>query len=299
MRYTKHPDGYSWTFLSEPNNDGSQRILGSMRLDPDNALKETFEYWNSDDTEQKLMYELGLKLKWKVKRRSFYAKHESAFQLPKGKKLLVLCEGKTEKCYLDALCRELFILDEVDVKVSEQKDPGDVIEAVTKQHLWDRLLGCESYSETWLVFDRDGHKGYERALMLQDKIPFVHLAFTNPCFEYWLLLHLDEFLPESLPFDRERVLGTEMETFEVTPFTKMRVTEEILSVETKPESCLKTLKALMPSYQKNDPKVFKTFASKMRFACGRASLEPHRGHGSTMPKLIDRLYKLAGKAGFL
>ena len=80
MRYTKHPDGYSWTFLSEPNNDGSQRILGSMRLDPDNAFKETFEYWNSDDTEQKLMYELGIKLKWKVKRRSFYAKHESAFQ---------------------------------------------------------------------------------------------------------------------------------------------------------------------------------------------------------------------------
>ena len=245
------------------------------------------------------MYELGIKLKWKVKKREALSKLIFNCTIPNGMKILILCEGETEKRYLDALCQELVLCDEVDVKVSKQKDPSDAFETAVKQYLWDRLLGQESYSEIWLVFDRDGHKGYERALMLQDKIPFVHLAFTNPCFEYWLLLHLDEFLPESLPFDRERVLETEVETFEVTPLTKMRVTEEILSVEPKPESCLKALKALMPSYQKNDPKVFKTFASKMRFACGRASLEPHRGHGSTMPKLIDRLYKLAGKAGFL
>lgn len=298
MRYTKHPDGYSWTFLCEPANDGSQRILGKLTLDPEKGFKEAFEYWNSDDTEQELMRKLGSKLKWKVKWRTFFAKHDSSFLLPKGKKLLVLCEGETEKCYLDGLCRELFILDEVDVIVSKHKDPADAFEAATKQYLWDRLLGQECYSEIWLVFDRDGHRGFDSAVGWDEKVPFVHLAFTNPCFEYWLLLHLSNFKPESLPFDRERVLRTEVETFEVSPFNKVRVTEEVLSVETNPETCLKMLRTLMPSYQKNNPKVFKTFFSKMESACKRASLDIHLGHGSTMPKLINRLYKLAGKVSF-
>lgn len=294
MRYTKHPDGYSWTFLSEPNNDGSQRILGTMRLDPDNSLKETFEYWNCDDTEQKSVHELGLKLKWKVKWRTFYAKHESALHLPKGKKLLVLCEGETEKCYLDGLCCELFILDEVDVIVSKQKDPGDVIEAVTKQHLWDRLLGCESYSETWLVFDRDGHKGYERALMLQDKIPFVHLAFTDPCFEYWLLLHITDFDPSGIPLDRQRIVRVETNTQQLSSRSFVRITEETVRIETNPITCLKTLKSLIPQYKKNDHNIYKKFASQIKLACQRA-VHPLCGHESQMPSLIRRLYELAGK----
>ena len=296
MQYIKGKDGCSWQFT----NEDSGLHLAQLDCDPKHDYKTNFTFYESaTKADQEQIKQLGLKLKWKLKKRDALSRSIANNTIPNGLKILILCEGETEKCYLDALCEELVLCDEVEVKVSKLKDPADAFESAVKQYLYDRFVGQESYSEIWLVFDRDGHRGFGSAVGLAEKVPFVHLAFTNPCFEYWLLLHLDEFLPESLPFDRERVTKTEVETFEVTPLTKMRVTEEILSVETKPESCLKALKALMPSYQKNDPKVFETFASKMSSACRRASLEPHRGHGSTMPKLIDRLYRLAGKVGIL
>ncbi len=59
----------------------------------------------------------------------------------------------------------------------------------------------EEYDDVWAVFDRDEHPRFSEAK--EDcrgaGVPF---AYTDPCFELWLLLHLDSY---DAPCDRHEV----------------------------------------------------------------------------------------------
>lgn len=46
--------------------------------------------------------------------------------------------------------------------------------------------------ETWVAFDRDEHPNIDEAIQIC-KNAKVGVAFSNPCFELWLILHLADF----------------------------------------------------------------------------------------------------------
>ena len=50
----------------------------------------------------------------------------------------------------------------------------------------------EEYDQVWAVFDRDEHPRFKDALM-RCRQQGVHVAWSNPCFELWLILHEQEY----------------------------------------------------------------------------------------------------------
>jgi hypothetical protein len=53
----------------------------------------------------------------------------------------------------------------------------------------------------WIVFDRDEHP-YVNTVLSEAKTSGISVAFSNPCFELWLLLHLQD---HDAPEDRKRI----------------------------------------------------------------------------------------------
>lgn len=99
-------------------------------------------------------------------------------------KLVVICEGMTEKVCLDEL-RSTWRIPSLHVRfVGSGGDPS----AVVRRAKEERGRG----TEVWVVFDRDEHAHWRDAL---DRAHALRLGIgvTNPCIELWaLLLHQDQ-----------------------------------------------------------------------------------------------------------
>lgn len=99
-------------------------------------------------------------------------------------KLLIVCEGKTEKVLLDQL-RRRWRISSVEVRVDgEAGVPSTVVSHAKTQR--------RKYGETWVAFDRDEHPCWSQAIdhALTAKLG---LAISNPCIELWaILLHQDQ-----------------------------------------------------------------------------------------------------------
>ncbi|WP_420621217.1 RloB family protein [Candidatus Poriferisodalis sp.] len=54
------------------------------------------------------------------------------------------------------------------------------------------------FDEVWCVFDRDAHANVSQALN-EARQSGIHVAFSDPCFELWLVLHAQE---HTAPLDR-------------------------------------------------------------------------------------------------
>jgi hypothetical protein len=103
-------------------------------------------------------------------------------------KLLILTEGKsTEPNYFKGFrCRtaDIVIKGTGEGKVS-------LVEFAIKER--DRRLNeGDEYDQTWCVFDRDKLKndGFEKSLKLA-KDNSIKVAYSNPCFELWYVLHFE------------------------------------------------------------------------------------------------------------
>lgn len=111
--------------------------------------------------------------------------------------ILIVCEGlKTEPSYFESLRRKLRIATaEVEV-VGQGAAPISVVdEAVTRkkkrQHEASRGRQASGYDQVWCVLDVE-QAGMNSSLpAARDKAQAnkVRLALSNPCFEYWYLLH--------------------------------------------------------------------------------------------------------------
>ena len=211
-------------------------------------------------------------------------------------KIAIFCEGETELEYLKAFVAYLSLEDRVDLHCSTGKDPGSAFKSIASKMLWDLQIGICPWSDVWMVFDRDSHARYHEAYELVQHFPFMHLANTNPCFEYWLLLHQPNF-KDDLPLDQELLISRQVETEIISQWQKRVVTEEVFELTTKAETCYDTLKAMVPEYKKAAVTNFDVFASRMALAYERARehVEPQVGLGSTLPDLIDSLCEMAGR----
>jgi hypothetical protein len=69
----------------------------------------------------------------------------------------------------------------LDVQGTARSTKVLVNEAIKKRSL-------KTYSEVWVVFDKDDNKDFDEAIALAKK-ESLNVAWSNECFELWLLLH--------------------------------------------------------------------------------------------------------------
>ena len=100
-------------------------------------------------------------------------------------RLLVFCEGRvTEPEYLRAFCKEAGGTS-ASVKVATLRGvPLTLVQEARKHQSGD-------WDAVWCVLDHDDHPRLPEAIDLAAGNG-IQVAFSNPCFELWLLLHFRE-----------------------------------------------------------------------------------------------------------
>ncbi len=130
-------------------------------------------------------------------------------QLPgsTGKTILIVAEGlKTEPDYLKGL-RNHLKLKAVDIEImtATGTDALSVVDYAIKmrdQRKREARYGCTvPYDSVWAVFDTERADTNPKLSDALDKArsKTINVALSNPCFEFWLLLH-DEFT--TAPFEK-------------------------------------------------------------------------------------------------
>jgi hypothetical protein len=127
---------------------------------------------------------------------------------PSGKAFLIVTEGeKTEPNYFAAL-RSRLNLRAADVEIVHP--PGTDPVTLTKKAIELRDERKEQseksfvveYDEVWVLFDlekfHDGRRAHAKTAMKLKEAKGIRFAFSDPCFEYWLLLH-EEFTTALMP----------------------------------------------------------------------------------------------------
>lgn len=207
--------------------------------------------------------------------------------------LLVLCEGRTEVCYLRELTSFLGIEDKVQIRQSAYQNPISAVERLAKERFWDKTCGHYRSSEVWLVFDRDEHSQYLKAAEVAERLG-MHPVFSRPCIEYWFLCHFPD-AKQSLPIDGKLICETHRTvTTDEEGFVREK-TEKLWLPVTRPDTCLAELKRLAPFYTKTQLCFLEHFAAGTRLAYGqtKGTAMDWRANGSAMPLLIDRFCSLA------
>ncbi|WP_294965484.1 RloB family protein [uncultured Flavobacterium sp.] len=99
-------------------------------------------------------------------------------------KVLILCEGLTEKNYFNALKEDLGLPKTIAVNVfqSNKVDCKGVVEEAIKK------AKREGFEEIFVVFDHDNQAKRDEAFKLA-KTKDITVIFSSICFEGWYLLH--------------------------------------------------------------------------------------------------------------
>lgn len=103
---------------------------------------------------------------------------------------MLKAEGKyTEPAYFRAFARTLNkVIIDIQGGVGVPYTVAQKAVAVTQE----RRDSFESRDEVWAIFDRDEHPRFAEAVDLCKKHK-VGVAQSNPCFEVWLILHVEEY----------------------------------------------------------------------------------------------------------
>jgi hypothetical protein len=114
---------------------------------------------------------------------------------------LVFCEGaRTEPGYFTAFmrtCRDALILVETIAPAGvpytlAQSAAQRARELCLSRRSRKPLNSFEESDEVWAVFDRDEHPRHADAIRLCEDVG-VKMGRSNPCFELWLILHIESF----------------------------------------------------------------------------------------------------------
>lgn len=98
--------------------------------------------------------------------------------------VLVLCEdSKASIAYLTDAARHFRASPHIRVEHCGRTDPMGIVE--------EAIVQRGRYDELFCVIDRNGHQSFDAARALaHDKVGLAVIP-SDPCFEYWLLLHFD------------------------------------------------------------------------------------------------------------
>lgn len=113
------------------------------------------------------------------------------------RKFIIYTEGRnTEPDYFRAIHQNLFGA-LVDIELIHAGVPLTIAEQACKRardnkRQRGKKSSFEEGDQIWAVFDRDEHPNVEDALN-RCRTNKVGIAFSDPCFELWLILHLQDF----------------------------------------------------------------------------------------------------------
>ncbi len=118
------------------------------------------------------------------------------------KKYVVIMEGyTTEPDYFTEL-RESYAIEHresrIDVKIVKRCEKEDGYSApdylIQQAQEFSNTFELQEYDELWIVFDADSWplQALEKLEKWKNQISYHYLAYSNPCFEIWLILHLTE-----------------------------------------------------------------------------------------------------------
>ena len=108
-------------------------------------------------------------------------------------RLVLYCEGKvTEPEYFQAV-KNAYHISRLQVEiVGLGSGPSRIVAEAVKTYRANqrdfRRRKTAYLDQVWAVFDRDEHHEYEACIQQCEQIG-LQLAYSNPCFELWLLLH--------------------------------------------------------------------------------------------------------------
>lgn len=111
-------------------------------------------------------------------------------------RVIIACEGsKTEKNYFQAFFNRLIVNKNISktslvIAIHKHTDPQGVLKDLLKV-----LNKDNEFEHQWIVIDRDEHINFADTLYQAESIN-VNVAYSNPCFELWYLLHFEDwFIP--------------------------------------------------------------------------------------------------------
>lgn len=118
-------------------------------------------------------------------------------KIPQRKKFILIAEGKnTEPDYFRAV-QTFYRGTLIDIEIVDAAGvPKTIAEKaiVAKKTLKadSKHASWKQHDEVWAIFDRDEHPHVNDALHLCEQHG-VGIAFSNTCFELWLILHFEDF----------------------------------------------------------------------------------------------------------
>lgn len=98
----------------------------------------------------------------------------------------VFCEGKTEAAYVDLLRRSFRVPVEIIARVSDSNISQPYIDRCKRERF------TTSEDKTFLMFDLDVPGMLERLRKIKEAV----LLLSNPCIEYWFVLHYKDINKE-------------------------------------------------------------------------------------------------------
>lgn len=115
---------------------------------------------------------------------------------PKEKLIILAYEGNnTEAIYFEALKESIRFNDELIYLLSLRRAKGDTTSAPI--HVFNKLkkevkdlYTLDESDELWMIIDRDSWNNIPEISALCKSEGNFNLALSNPCFEFWILLHL-------------------------------------------------------------------------------------------------------------
>ena len=140
---------------------------------------------------------------------------------------LIVCEGsRTEPAYFNTLKRKLQLRAvQIDVISPSESEPIAVVEHAISKKKEMAKLGIP-YEKVWCVVDVEisPHKTLNKAWKKAMKIDGLEFILTNPCIEYWFLLHFNK---HTAPFNKN---GDVMKALTAvhTSYKKSRIGFDIL-----------------------------------------------------------------------
>lgn len=146
--------------------------------------------------------------------------------------IVIASEGKdTERIYFKALAKEYTNL-RVHVHIlerSENEQNNSSPEHVLKQlNDYKSKYDLEADDELWLVVDKDrwteamlSHVATECSQEVA-----MHMALSNPCFELWLLLHMEDAASLSLE-EQEQWMKNRRKSKNADPYLKVRLRQKM------------------------------------------------------------------------
>ncbi|SFV87490.1 hypothetical protein MNB_SUP05-SYMBIONT-5-604 [hydrothermal vent metagenome] len=175
-------------------------------------------------------------------------------------RVLVVCEGsKTEINYFNSLVDSLK-LSTVNIQILDikQTTPDSLFRKAKELSQYAKKEG-NFYNKVYCVFDKDGHTKYSETKDNIGQTKGFYAAYSEPCFEYWLLLHYEDTTKPFICFDELRKD--------------------------------KKFRKHFPGYQKNQDIFTERLQDKIETACQNAKNNPH----TNINELVEYLQNIKNR----